>query len=376
VRIAHVNSNYGPNVFYRQLYDIQCRSHDLSVFVPSRVPGAVSRASHGEYAHEVHIAGTRNPLRFVSTYADVYERLTGDLAEFGPDLVHAHTLFSNGVLAYWAWKQFGVPYVVAVRSTDIWHFLHLAPHLIPLGVRILRHAHRVVFLSAASRSVALKRLVPPGERVSFEKRSVIIPNGLDSFWHDNLGDRKTGPGSRVVFCVVGGIMPRKNQVETALRVEREMRGIGLEWSLSVMGMVQDTGGPFGRGAGERMARRLAEMDHVSMRGFGGPDAVRAVMDESHVFILLSRRETFGRVYIEAMSRGLPVIYSRGEGFDQLFPEGEVGFSVDPRRGRCLGGVVARILRDYANMSERCLSRAEECGWEGIARSYESLYASL
>jgi len=39
-------------------------------------------------------------------------------------------------------------------------------------------------------------------------------------------------------------------------------------------------------------------------------------------------ETFGLVYAEALSQGLPVLYTRGQGFDRQFEEGEVGYAVD------------------------------------------------
>lgn len=39
-------------------------------------------------------------------------------------------------------------------------------------------------------------------------------------------------------------------------------------------------------------------------------------------------ESFGLVYAEAMSQGLPVIYSKGQGFDGQFAEGVVGYHVD------------------------------------------------
>ena len=41
----------------------------------------------------------------------------------------------------------------------------------------------------------------------------------------------------------------------------------------------------------------------------------------------SRYETFGLVYGEAMSQGLPIIYSKGQGVDGYFKEGTVGYGV-------------------------------------------------
>jgi glycosyltransferase involved in cell wall biosynthesis len=48
---------------------------------------------------------------------------------------------------------------------------------------------------------------------------------------------------------------------------------------------------------------------------------------SDIFIMPSYNETFGLVYIEAMSQGLPIIYTQNEGVDGYFKEGSVGYSV-------------------------------------------------
>ena len=45
--------------------------------------------------------------------------------------------------------------------------------------------------------------------------------------------------------------------------------------------------------------------------------------------MTSLGESFGLTYAEAMSQGVPVIYSKGQGFDGQFKEGVVGYHVDP-----------------------------------------------
>ena len=43
--------------------------------------------------------------------------------------------------------------------------------------------------------------------------------------------------------------------------------------------------------------------------------------ENDIFVMPSINETFGLVYAEAMSQGLPVIYTKGQGFDKQFNDG-------------------------------------------------------
>lgn len=60
-----------------------------------------------------------------------------------------------------------------------------------------------------------------------------------------------------------------------------------------------------------------------------------LMKESDVFVMVSRNETFGLVYVEAMSQGCIAIGSKGEGIDGFIVDGENGFLVEPANANAL-----------------------------------------
>ena len=78
-----------------------------------------------------------------------------------------------------------------------------------------------------------------------------------------------------------------------------------------------------------------------------------------VLLVPSKMETFGMVYLEAMSQGVPVIYTRGQGFDGQFPEGEVGYSAACGDVREQADRLIQIVDGYAERSHRCVQRAGE-----------------
>src|SRR5699024_12238501 len=51
----------------------------------------------------------------------------------------------------------------------------------------------------------------------------------------------------------------------------------------------------------------------------------SIYRENDIFIMPSFSETFGLVYPEAMSQGLPVLYTKGQGFDGQYEDGYVGY---------------------------------------------------
>ena len=90
-----------------------------------------------------------------------------------------------------------------------------------------------------------------------------------------------------------------------------------------------------------------------------------------LFIMPSLRETFGTVYLEAMTQGLPCIYTKSEGIDGWFRDGEIGKAVSPLDANQIADAIFAIQQDYAAMSARCIQRVQTFRWEAIARRYLS-----
>jgi glycosyltransferase involved in cell wall biosynthesis len=95
-----------------------------------------------------------------------------------------------------------------------------------------------------------------------------------------------------------------------------------------------------------------------------------------VFIMPSFTESFGLVYIEAMSQGLPVIYTRGQGIDGFYKDGTIGYGCSPRQVEAIYQAVEMIMEDYENISQNCLEAARRFNWTDIAQEYNRLYEKI
>lgn len=76
---------------------------------------------------------------------------------------------------------------------------------------------------------------------------------------------------------------------------------------------------------EKRARLFNRQDSVHLLGYLSRDSVVKYMQKSDVFIMISRNEAFGLVYLEAMAQGLITIASKNEGFDGIIEHGKNGF---------------------------------------------------
>ena len=87
----------------------------------------------------------------------------------------------------------------------------------------------------------------------------------------------------------------------------------------------------------------------------------------------SIHETFGLVYAEAMSQGLPVIYTKGQGFDEQFDEGIVGYHVDCYNAKEIAYRILDVLNHYNQLSKNCVKLCDKFHWNLITPEYINIY---
>lgn len=283
-------------------------------------------------------------------------------------LMHAHHLFTAGGVAYELKRMYNIPYVVAVRNTDINWFFRYALHLRKLGVRMLCEAARIVFISPSGLQ-GLRRYIPARLWPVVANKSLVIPNGVDGFWLNNIFHR-TGRSKKdpIKLLYVGQITRNKN-VQAVISVATELEKRGLPTEVCIVG-----DGPYAH-----RIRRIAARDYKTAKILGRIDCTEKLMElyrASDIFIMPSWTETFGLVYIEAMSQGLPIIYTCGQGIDGFFDDGYVGYACDPRNSKQMADRVTRIVRDFDQMSKRCTEIVDRFSWSVIATQYDNLYIDV
>jgi glycosyltransferase involved in cell wall biosynthesis len=90
----------------------------------------------------------------------------------------------------------------------------------------------------------------------------------------------------------------------------------------------------------------------------------------------SKYETFGLVYIEALSQGLPIIYTNGQGVSGYFKNGTVGYGVKPNNVTDIADKIELIMNNFDSMSLNSPKFAQEFSWDNIAKEYLDIYNNL
>lgn len=282
----------------------------------------------------------------------------------GVDVVHAHKLFTGGYLALWLKRTVGIPYVVAVRNTDVNDFFRRMPHLRKLGRTIMAEAEKVLFISHAYRKQVLEHWCGAELRNKIEAKSLVVPNGADTcFLRDRFAEPRLS-GGELRILHVGSVEPNKNLALT-VKACQILLSQGVNVRYVVIGSVKD----------RRYADKILAYPFVEYLGAFPPEEVKTRMRQAHVFAMPSKTETFGLVYVEALSQGLPVIYTRGQGFDGWVAEGSAGWGVSPSDPGELARKILDIWGNYPIFARNAAAvDLSPFDWNNIAARYREIYA--
>lgn len=280
------------------------------------------------------------------------------------NLTHAHTVFSGGYAAYRIKKKYNCPYIVAVRNTDVNFFFKYMLHLRFIGIKIMRRAEKIIFLSPTYQQIVLSKYVPATYQSEIQSKSVVIPNGISALFFEHLNSPKILCHRLIRLIYVGEISSNKN-LELTIQAAELLRQKGWEVRLTVVGAIL-----------EEKYRPMLQRDFIEYHDRCPQEKVIQYLQNADIFVMPSHTETFGLVYAEAMSQGLPVLYTRGQGFDGQFPDGTVGFAVSDTDPRDIAGKIKLIIANYKALSTNCVRLVNKFRWESIAEQYKEIYQAI
>ncbi|MDP4132471.1 MAG: glycosyltransferase family 4 protein [Bacillota bacterium] len=279
------------------------------------------------------------------------------------NLVHAHFLFTNGGVALRIKKQYKVPYIVAVRNTDVNVFFKKLKHLRAYGVKIMEQAEKIIFLSEAYQDAVLETYVPLQKREDIRSKCEVIPNGIDQFWLDNKNIHTRDDDSKKINIVFAGRIDENKNCMAAVFACEKLIEKGYDVHYTAVGNVSS----------KEIFDSIKAKPFTECLPPKSKEELIELYKNQDIFLMPSKHETFGLSYAEAMTQGLPVIYTRGQGFDKQFPEGTVGYSVDCLDSDEIAEKILKILSGFNEMSSRCAENSGKFDWDIISKKYIKIY---
>lgn len=114
-------------------------------------------------------------------------------------------------------------------------------------------------------------------------------------------------------------------------------------------------------------------DRIRFTGRLSRDEIWQHLDKAEVFIMISKIETFGLVYLEAMARGCIVVASKNEGMDGIIENGVNGFLCEAGNEEELQSIVECIKsltpEQLCTISEESIRTARKYTDHNVAEDY-------
>ena len=372
MKVLHICNNFCGSKVHANLYDeLDKQGVQQTVYTYYRDPSFEGKnkfeAQSTDFVYRP-ILSTYHRVLYHKKIHDVYADLKSQLSQVIPnyDLVHAVTMFSDGAVAYRLYKDFGIPYIISVRNTDINEFLEVAHHTWSEGMQVLRNAKKIVFISKAPkekfcRHFLVKRILP-----KISEKMIIQPNGVDDYWLDHIVKGEQRKNNNIIY--VGKFDMNKNVVrlvDAVLSLRDEFKDIHLH----LVG---------GGGSREEKIKALvtAHPDTLTYHGkIFDKDVLKELYNKCSVFAMPSIHETFGLVYIEAMTQGLAVLYTKNQGIDGLFDE-QVGAAVQALSTDSIKDGLRKILKNRRNYQGAQNVDFSRFHWQDIANTYKDIYEKV
>ncbi len=384
MNILHITNSYGGTEVYTNLYkSIDDTDIVQTVFVPlnannhDRVGNKPISFKNEEskILYSTKLKGYHKVFYGMKVGAIVSEIIkTVNLSTV--DLIHASTLCFDGAIAYELNKKYRIPYIVAVRNTDVNAYYKKLIWRHGYFTSILKKASKIVFISPKYKEKFLSTQVPVKDINEVKGKMVVIPNGVSQVYLDNIDHttHKIGDVIRIIF--VAAFYKGKGLLETIQAADNlRQKGYNIEFNA------------IGRGLPNRprdeeyikQAELLAQgKDWVILQPFMKPDEIIKEMRKSDIFVMVSSPETFGLVYVEALSQKLPIIYARNQGFDGFFQDGFVGYPAQAGNVDDIQNTIERLIKNYEQISDniQTIDLHKDFDWKSIGEKYKKIYNEI
>lgn len=340
--ILHISNDFSGSTIYKNLMsELDNRGIKQIVYTPVKSANSIGRNKISLNVEEssliysnilnMHIDRVFYKHKIKKILRDVESKV--DIDEIR--CIHAHTWYSDGGVAFELYKKYNIPYIIAVRNTDLNLFWKL-PYLKNYGLKILKNASKVILISETYKNRLLAN-----ETVSryIKDKYKVLPNGVDKFWLENSAKVRSVNKTDVINILYVGNFNSGKNVENLIKAVLLLNGKYGNLKLSLVG---------GAGSSHKRVLKLIDKNPHTLKYYGkvmDKEKLLSIYRNHKIFAMPSKHETFGLVYIEALLQGLPILYTKNEGIDGMYGS-EIGEAVGNSSIQEIEFKLTRLIENY------------------------------
>lgn len=372
--VAHYQNDGSPtaNFIHDQIKAYQDAGHEVLAIVPvafgkrdvkgKRLSAWVKNRTFDGVRHVYlrYLTASSYGGRWFNSASAIFSlryRRKSVLNGFQPDIIHAHTLGFDSEIGAWLKKKLGCPLVVTTHGSDT---------NIPLDqgrqADLKRWCDRADAVVAVSEQLK-DRLATCGTQTKLHA----IFNGFVP--REIPAENRRTPHSMIQ---VGHLIPSK-RVDVTIRAFAQLRKKYPDMTLTIVGQ-----GPL-REDLERLCAELGVSEGVTFTGQLPNDQVFAKLCQSQFFVMVSKPEGFGIVYLEAMAAGCVTIGTRDQGIAGVIENGRNGFLASADAPEQIVAPIEKCIEDPlmgAQMAKQGQMTASGMTWSDNAQKMLTLFEQI
>ncbi len=300
---------------------------------------------------------------FVTTYLEIIFHLIVSfffvfklLKKNNYDFIHSHFILPDSIISYVMKKIFGIKYFITAHGSDIpgynpdkFQIMHL--FFKPLWKNIISNAEKVAYPSY--------NLLNLAEKVSLQKNYEIIPNGIKLNKFNPLREKKKK------VLIVTRMLERKG-VQYFLQALNNLKH---DFEINIVG-----DGPY-----LETLKKIAVENNSGVKFWGHlnnkSQEFKDLFEESMIFVFTSESENFPIVLLEAMTAGMAIITTNGNGCAEVV--GDCAELVSPKNSNEIKFALEKLIDDSdycSRLGYLARKRVEEnFSWNSVGAQYVKFF---
>lgn len=279
------------------------------------------------------------------------------------DILHLCHVYHMGFGAVLYKHLTGIPMVNTLLGYDTYDPISpISPRIFPFISFVMNSAEKVVTMTSHMAASARKQgaaghitIIPHGSSIRDRSSTVSIRGTFNI--HEN---------KRLVFSLQR-LFPRKD-VSTLLKSVP----LVLECIPEAHFIIGGTGPELP--VLEQLVREMQCEDNVVFVGFIPDEDLASYYEQCEVFALSTLYEGFGVVYVDCLSKGLPIVTTAQGGALDIINE-ECGILVEPGNPRAFAQGIIRALNHHWDTGH-IIELSEKYNWRKIVNEYSDIYSLL
>ena len=275
------------------------------------------------------------------------------------DIIHAHVSYPAGYIAYILSKEFKLPYMITEHMSPFPFESYINNKNILKKIIIsIENADKVIAVSKSLKKDISKYL--PSKQIK------VVPNFIDESKYVNSKTTK----DKIVFLTVGSLSNQK----------------GTDLLINAVALVKDSikdakfiiigDGP-NKSEYKKLVNELKISNLLEFKGTILRDKIVNEFNKCDIFVLPSRHESFGIVYIEALAMGRPIIATKCGGPEMIVNDLN-GLLINTDDIYSLSKAIVYMYHNYKKYSNEVIREdfMYRFSKESIIQKYKNIYKEV